>query len=272
MTLKSIQFTACAICLALFAATPAFAQDKEDAAALSKKTNNPIASLISVPIEYNKDTDIGPDKTGEQESIKFSPVIPFEISDDWNMISRTIFSYVDQDIPEFGIDESGWSDIALTLYFTPKETGPSGVIWGVGPIFLLDTATEDSLGAGKWGLGPAAVALKQEGAWTVGGLTYYLREVDGDDDREDVEQAFLQPFVSYQMANGKTSFTLQSEITRDLEKEETGAFALFQVNQLFSVGSQILQGRIGVRHWYERAEFGPDSTELNLRLTFLFPQ
>jgi len=251
---------------------PAFAEEQDTARALSKKTNNPIASLISVPIEFNKDSDIGPEKTGEQESIKFSPVIPFEVGDDWNMISRTIFSYVEQDIPEFGLDESGWSDIALTLYFTPKDTGPSGVIWGVGPIILLDTATEDSLGAGKWGLGPAAVALKQEGRWTVGGLTYYLTDVGGDDDRDDIEQVFLQPFVSYQLDNGKTSFTLQSEITRDLEEDETGAFALFQVNQLMRFGSQVMQGRIGVRHWYERMGYGPDSTELNLRLTLLFPQ
>lgn len=242
-----------------------------DTGELSKKLNNPVASLISVPIEYNRDTNIGPDEKGELRALKLSPVLPFDISEDWNMISRTIVSYVDQDIPEYGLDKTGWSDIAISLYFSPKEVGDSGLIWGAGPILLLDTATENSLGAGKWGLGPSAVALKQTGPWTLGALSHYLVDVAGDDHRADVEQVFFQPFVSYNV-NAKTSFTLQTEITRDLEEDETGAFVLFQANRMFNVGSQILQGRIGVRHWYERAGFGADSTEINMRLTFLFPK
>jgi hypothetical protein len=114
--------------------------------------------------------------------------------------------------------------------------------------------------------------LKQIGPWTVGGLTSYLADMGGDSDRADVEQLFFQPFLSYTMPNGKTSLTLQSEITRDLENYDTRAFALFQVNQMFKIGSQILQGRVGVKHWYESEDFGPDSTELNLRITFLFPK
>ena len=91
-------------------------------------------------------------------------------------------------------------------------------------------------------------------------------------DRDDVESLFFQPFLSYTFANGATSATLQSEITRDLENYDTRAFALFQVNQIFKVGSQLMQGRVGVKHWYESEDFGPDSTELSLRLTFLFPK
>lgn len=247
------------------------AQDRQEQQELAKKLNNPVASLITIPMEYNKDANIGPNETGEQESIKFTPVIPFELSDNWDLISRTIVSYVDQDIPEYGLDENGWSDIALALYFTPKELGKGGIIWGVGPLLLLDTATEDSLGAGKWGLGPAGVLLKQSGPWSVGALGHYLTDVAGDDDRADVEQIFLQPFLSYNFSP-KTSVTLQTEITRNLDTHDTGAFALFQANRTFKLGSQLMQGRIGVRHWYERMDFGPDSTELNLRLTLIFPR
>lgn len=243
-----------------------------DTGELSKKLNNPVAALITVPIEFNRDSNIGPNESGEVDSIKFSPVVPFDVGEDWNLISRTIFSYLDQDIPDYGVDETGFSDIALSLYFSPKQLGESGIIWGAGPLLLLDTATEDSMGAGKWGLGPAAVALKQTGPWTVGALGHYLTDVAGDDDRADLEQVFIQPFISYNLDNKKTSFTLQTEATRDLETNETGAFALFQVNQMFNVGSQIMQGRIGVRHWYERLGTGPDSTEINARLTFLFPK
>ena len=238
---------------------------------LAQKLNNPIAALISVPMEYNRDSDIGPNKTGEVDSIKFTPVIPWNISENYNLITRTVFSYVDQDIPEYGLDENGLSDIAQSFWFSPKAVGDSGVIWGLGGIVLLDSATEDSLGAGKWGAGPSVVMLKQAGPWTYGALGHYLRDFAGDSDRTDVEQFFVQPFLSYNF-NAKTGVTLQSEITRDMEAEDTGAFVLLQFNRMFKVGGQIMQGRIGVRHWYERLGFGPDSTELNLRLTLLFPK
>jgi len=249
---------------------PVFAD--EESAELAKKLANPVASLISIPIEFNTDADIGPSENGEVKSIKFTPVLPFEVNDDWNLITRTIFSYVDQDLPDAGIDETGISDIVLSLYFSPKKPTKSGWIWGAGPILLLNSATEDVLGAGRWGVGPGAVVLKQTGPWTIGGLTSYLADIGGDSDRDDVEQLFFQPFVSYNLPNGSTSLTLQSEIARDLENYDTNAFALFTVNQMFKIGSQIMQGRVGVKHWYESADFGADSTELSLRLTFLFPK
>lgn len=250
----------------------AAAMADDETAELSKKLANPVASLISFPIEYNTDADIGPSKNGEVKAIKFTPVVPFEINEDWNLISRTIFSYVDQDLPDSGISETGISDIVLSLYFSPKKPTKSGWIWGVGPIILANSATEDTLGAGRWGLGPGAVFLKQLGPWTIGGLTSYTADMGGDSDRADVEQLFFQPFVNYNLSNGSTSLTLNTEISRDLENYDTRAFAVFTVNQMFKVGSQIMQGRVGVRHWYESEDFGPDSTELSLRLTFLFPK
>jgi hypothetical protein len=247
----------------------AFAAASED---IAKKLNNPVASLISVPMEWVHDSDIGPNETGEQKSVKFTPVLPISVSENWNLISRTIFSAIDQDIPEFGLDESGMTDIVQTLYFTPKEVGSSGIIWGVGPIILTDTATEDSLGAGKWGAGPAFVALTQRGKWTVGVLTHYLTDFAGDDDRADVEQIFLQPFLSYNFTNA-TSMTIQSEGTWDLENDnEYGGVGILSLNQTFKIGNQLVQGRIGVRHWYDRGGYGPDSTEFMARLTLLFPK
>lgn len=245
------------------------AENSED---IAKKLNNPIASLITVPMEWVHDSDIGPNKTGEQKSVKFTPVLPFSVGENWNLITRTIFSAIDQDIPEYGLDESGMTDIVETLYFTPKEIGPSGIIWGVGPVILTDTATDDSLGAGKWGAGPAFVALKQQGKWTVGFLANYLTDFAGDDDRADIETVFLQPFLSYNFTNA-TSITVQSEGTWDLENDnEYGGVFIGSLNQTFKMGGQLLQGRIGVRHWYERGGFGPDSTEFMARLTLLFPK
>ena len=242
-------------------------------AELAKKLNNPVAALISVPIEYIVDEDIGPLEQGKVTQYKLSPVVPISLNDEWNVISRTIVSFVDQDnIPGAGLGESGTSDIVESVFFSPKAPTDSGWIWGAGGIFLLDTASEDELGAGKWGVGPTAVALKQDGPWSYGLLSHYLTDVGGDDDRADVEQIFVQPFMSYTIAKTKTTFTIFAESTRDLEANETGTVGIFQIGQMFKVGSQIMQARIGVRHWIESTEFGPDNTTLIAKLTLLFPK
>ncbi|MAZ87370.1 MAG: hypothetical protein CL693_06980 [Cellvibrionaceae bacterium] len=251
---------------------PAMGMANDDQAAkIAKQLNNPVAALITVPMEYVHDSDIGPNKTGDQKSIKFTPVVPIDINEDWNLISRTIFSAMDQDIPEYGLDENGMTDIVQAMYFSPKKIPEGGLIWGVGPIILLDTATDESLGAEKWGIGPAGVILKQSGPWSVGALGHYLTDVAGEDDRTDVEQIFLQPFVSYNFSNA-TSVTVQSEGTWDLEGKDYGGVAIASLNQTFRLGGQLLQARIGVRHWYERSGYGPDSTEVMARLTLLFPK
>ncbi|NKB33491.1 MAG: transporter [Pseudomonadales bacterium] len=217
------------------------AQAQEDQAELAKQLNNPVASLISVPIDYNFDGGFGPNGDGEVAVLKVSPVLPFSIGDEWNLITRTIIPLIDQvDIPTAGFGESGLGDIAFSTFFSPKAPTAGGWIWGVGAIALLDTASEDELGAGKWGLGPTALALKQSGPWTVGLLTHYLQDVGGDDDRGDIDQAYFQPFTSYNVASTGTTFSLQAESTRDLDNDETSTVAIFHVAQMFTVGSQIL--------------------------------
>jgi len=97
-------------------------------------------------------------------------------------------------------------------------------------------------------------------------------DVAGDDNLGDIEQLFLQPFMSFTISKTKTTFTLQAEVTRDLEANDTGAFTMFEVGQMFKVGAQIMQARVGVRNWVESTNLGPDGTTLTAKLTFLFPK
>jgi hypothetical protein len=245
----------------------------DEQAELAIKLSNPVANLISVPVDFILEEGIGPTGDGEASIIKASPVLPFTLNDDWNLISRTVISYVDQDgIPGKGMGESGFGDIAESIFFSPSAPTERGWIWGVGGIFLLDSATEDELGAGKWGMGPTALGLKQVGGLTFGALGHYLVDVAGDDDRSDIEQFFLQPFMAYTIEKTKTTFALQAESTHDLEADETGTVAIFHIGQMFKLGSQIMQGRIGVRSWVDETDFGPEGTTFTARLTFLFPK
>lgn len=236
---------------------------------LAQKLANPISDLISLPIQSNIDFGVGPgDGTIWRTNIQ--PVIPFSISEDWNVISRTILPVVDQEglaAAGDGLDAFGLGDITQSFFFSPKESSP---IWGVGPVLLIPSATDDLLGGEKWGIGPTAVVLKQDGPWTYGALVNHLWDVAGDDDRGSVNATFLQPFVSYILPT-KTTLTLNTETTYDWSNEQWTVPINFQVSQLFKIGDQPMQAFVGARYYAEKSAGGPD-WGVRCGLTFLFPK
>lgn len=253
------------IILPLLIAVPAAQADETD---LARQLANPIASLISVPIQSNYDFGIGPGD-GTKWTTNVQPVIPFELNEHWNLISRTILPVIDQEgIAPGGVsDEFGLGDTVQSLFFSPAESDP---IWGVGPVFLIPTATDDLLGGEQWGIGPTTVALKQFGPWTVGGLFNHIWSFAGEDSRDDVNATFLQPFVSY-ITDTKTTFSVNLETTYDWEHEEWNVPVNFVVSQLLKIGDQPVQFFGGVRYYIETPDGGPE-WGLRFGLTFLFPK
>jgi hypothetical protein len=191
----------------------------DEEAELAKKLANPIASLISVPLQYNYDAYGGTNDGASVSRLNIQPVIPFSLTDEWNVITRTIVPLIDQHgFPVDAMNESGLGDIVASQFFSPKAPTAGGWIWGAGPVELLPTASDDLLGGKRWGLGPTGVVLKQQGAWTVGMLANHIWSVAGDDKRADINATFLQPFVAY-ITKTKTTLTLQTESTYDWENE-----------------------------------------------------
>jgi len=258
-----------AILTAIFSVVPAFAQDESE---LAKKLANPVASLISVPIQANYDENFGPNEEGSVWKVNIQPVIPITLNNEWNLISRTILPIIDQeDVPRNGMGESGIGDTVQSLFFSPAAPSSGGLIWGVGPVLLLPTASEDSLGGEKWGIGPTAVALKQDGPWTYGMLTNHIESFAGDDDRAYVSVTLLQPFLTY-ITKTKTTIGLNTESTYDWNNEQWSVPINFTVSQLLKVGKLLLQVGAGVRYWADSPKNSAEDWGGRLQLTFLFPK
>jgi hypothetical protein len=254
-----------------FAIAPSIAAG-QDAEALAKQLANPISSLVSVPLQFNFDHDIGPGEDGERSTLNVQPVAPFSIGDDWNLISRTILPLIDQsDVFPGAGDQSGLGDTVQSLFFSPKAPTAGGWIWGAGPVFLLPTGTDDLLTAEQWGAGPTAVALRQEGPWTYGALTNHIWSVAGDDDRDDVNTTFLQPFLSY-TTPAAWSFTLQAEGSHDWEHDDTSVPVGAFVGKVARIGRQMVQFTAGPRYYAAEFENGPKGWGARAVVTLLFPK
>jgi hypothetical protein len=241
----------------------------DDTAELAKKLQNPIASLISVPLQNNFDFGAGPDDDGFQYLVRIQPVIPISLNENWNVISRTILPVVYQDDTLGTSSQSGLSDTLQSFFFSPKAPTSSGWIWGAGPVFQLPTATDDLLGQEKWGVGPTAVVLKQESGWTYGALVNHVWSFAGDSDRADVSNTFLQPFLSYTTSK-HTTFALNTESTYDWERDQWAVPLNFMVQQLVKFGTQPIAFQLGYRYYAEKPDDGPD-WGLRFTATFLFP-
>jgi hypothetical protein len=238
---------------------------------LAKKLANPVAALISVPLQLNYDERYGTAEQGHKTYMNLQPVVPIKLNAEWNMISRTILPIISQSDVVPGSSQSGIGDITQSLFFSPVKPTSGGVVWGAGPVFLIPTGSDDRLSARKWGLGPTGLLLKQDGPWTYGALVNHIWGVGGDSDRADISSTFLQPFLSH---TSKTAWTygLNIESTYDRKAKQWAVPINATVSKLTKFGSQRVSLGAGLRYWADGPDSGPHGWGYRLIVTFLIPE
>lgn len=242
-------------------------------AELAKAAQNPIAALISLPVQVNYDDHFGTRNEGRKWVTNVQPVIPFSISDDWNLISRTIAPLINQkDIaPAGAMDQSGIGDVTQSFFFSPRKPTSDGWVWGAGPVVLLPTASDKLLGGEKWGLGPTAVVLRQRDGWTYGALANHIWSVAGDSRRDDISATFVQPFLSY-TTKTYTTFGINTESTYDWKANQWSVPVNIAVTQMMRIGGQALTLSAGARYWADSPPGGAEGWGFRFALTLLFPK
>lgn len=236
---------------------------------LAKDLANPVASLIAVPIQFNDDFNIGPDD-GWKSTTNVQPVFPFAIGDNWNLVSRTILPVIVQkDVYGPGSSQSGLGDIVQSVFFSPKApTARGGLIWGVGPVLLLPTGSND-FGANRWGAGPTGVVLKQQGAVTYGALVNHIRDFAGSG-TADIKLTFIQPFLSYALGGGRT-ISLNSESSYDHNAKQWTVPVIANYSKVVKLGNQLVSVGGGAKVYVH----GPDNAPhwgVRFSFTMLFPK
>jgi hypothetical protein len=235
---------------------------------LARAAQNPVANMISLPFQNNTDFNFGPkDKTLSTTNIQ--PVIPFELNDDWNLITRTIIPIVSQPEIKSGEGrETGLGDTTFTAFLSPQDSGEW--IWGAGPVALIPTNTDDRLGADEWGAGASAVVLTIQGPWVAGSLFSNVWDIDGD---TDINFFTWQYFVNYNMDDG-WYLTSSPIVTANWEADSDDKWTVpvgGGFGKIFRLGEQPMNASFQYFYNVEKPDLVGDWT-LRMQLQFMFPR
>lgn len=244
------------------------AQEDASAEKLAKQLANPVAALISVPFQNNFEFGVGP-YDGFKFNLNVQPVVPISLGDKWNMISRSIVPIISQnDVTGIGESEFGLGDILQSVFFSPKEV-KNGFVWGLGPVFLLPTATDKVLGIDKWAIGPNGLILKLHGQWTYGALVNHMWSFAGEG-LNDVNATFFQPFATYATKSG-SSYTIASENTQSWNNDIFGGFLGAYYAKVVKIKKQRMQLGGGPKVYYGNNPFLPD-WGIRINIILLYPK
>jgi hypothetical protein len=252
---------------ATLVALPLWAEEEHHATVLAKKLQNPVSDLISVPFQNNFNFGYGPEDK-MQYLLNIQPVIPQHVTEQWNWIHRSIIPLIDQPAP---VNEFGLGDIQYQGFLSPAT--PGKLIWGVGPVFQFPSATDSQLGTEKWSAGAGVVAVRMDGPWVYGALVNNIWSFAGNDDRSNVNQMLIQPFINYNLGRG-LAIGASPIITANWEAPSGQKWTVplgANVSQIIPIGKLPVSFLLGAYYNVEKPDNGPDWS-IRFQIALLFPK
>lgn len=211
------------------AAGGSLAQDlaTADLAEIDRKLNNPLTDIWSLTFQNNTAVKRGEtiDGTEYANSLFFQPFMPFEVGPNaaTMLTLRPVFPLATQPVftPEqprrSSSHDTGLGDIQLLTLAGPNRA--EGMVWGAGLTLKFPSATEDTLGQGKYQAGPALMLFYNGAPWVGGLLLQHWESYTGDRDRPDTRQTDLQ-YIVRRSIPGAASVGMGPTITVDWEADD----------------------------------------------------
>jgi hypothetical protein len=242
---------------------------------LAKASQNPVANLVSFPLQYNYYTagGLGPNS---QMVLNVQPVLPLPMGKRWLLVSRTIIPFVS--IP-FSSDTfpvitdfrtGGTADIQEQAYITPAK--PGKLTWGAGPIFSFPTATNRFVRTGQWGFGPTAVVLVTTGPWVVGMLANNIWRIGGEAHGHVLNTFTTQPFINFNLPFA-WSITTAPIITADWSAADGQKWTVpigIGVGKITHIGTQAMSFGMQYYHNLNHPSFA-GAEQMRFQATLLWP-
>jgi hypothetical protein len=171
---------------------------------LAKELANPVANLVSMPLQWEYNRGMGKNQNGANQTLLFQPLIPIDLSGGDIFILRPIISGTRQ-MNVNGYSGYGMSNITIESFYSPY-TGSSW-LWGVGPYAVSPAGNSGQFGSQQTGAGVTAHLINRQDGWTYGVLGYQSWSVGGNPVFGTQNNLYAQPFIAYTTAKSWTFST-----------------------------------------------------------------
>ena len=237
---------------------------------LARKMQNPVSDQVSITLEDNINFGVGLNDD-VQHILDVNSLYSFNLGDNWNLVNSTFVPVLNQPelIPGTG-NQFGLGDITSSFFFMPRSS--RFAIFGIGPIASFPTASDETLGLGKWRVGPAVAVISMPGRWIFGVVASHLWSVGGDSNRENINSISINPVLFYNFPSGwymVSTPTISADWTADSVDHWIvpvgGGFG-----KIFKIGKQEMNASVQAFYNVEQTAAAEDWS-LNLQLQFLFP-
>jgi len=239
----------------------------DQATDLAKQQQNPISSLISVPLQANWDFGLG-DRDATGTLFNFQPVMPFPVSRSTNLILRVILPLTSQ--PGSGEARvNGIGDIMMTAFFSPAKSGRVTWAWGRSSCFRPRRTTRSA--ARSSASGPRRWSSPSRGPGRSACCSTHIWSTSGASDREDVSSTFLQPFVNYNLGGGLAVGAVFEATANWKADEPWTAPLVFTVSKVARLGNRPVNFVAGAGPTVASPE-GGSTWRFRVMAVFLYPR